>query len=42
VLPETTVASIIASGGFDSPVHFFQAGLIHGWFARKSGPVQGR
>ena len=42
VLPETTVASIIASGGFEAPVRFFQAGLIHGWFARKVRPVQGR
>lgn len=30
VLPPETVASIIKSGGFESSVQFFQAGLIHG------------
>jgi tRNA (cmo5U34)-methyltransferase len=34
VLPPGSVASIIKSGGFDSPVQFFQAGLIHAWYAR--------
>lgn len=32
ILPSATVASIIASGGFEPPVQFFQAGLIHAWF----------
>ncbi len=36
VLPPTVVASIIESGGFDTPVQFFQAGLIHAWFAKRA------
>ncbi|GMV31510.1 MAG: hypothetical protein AMXMBFR59_36350 [Rhodanobacteraceae bacterium] len=36
ILPPATVASIIASGGFDEPVRFYQAGLIHAWFARRA------
>ena len=36
VLPPATVASIISSGGFEAPVPFFQAGLIHAWFAKCS------
>lgn len=36
ILPPATVASIIASGGFDDPVRFYQAGLIHAWFARRA------
>ncbi|MEG4009334.1 class I SAM-dependent methyltransferase [Microcoleus sp. Pol11C1] len=40
VLPPTAVASIIKSGGFEVPVQFFQAGLIHAWFAKRdSGNV---
>lgn len=39
VLPPADVASIIASGGFDTPVRFFQAGLIHAWISRRSGVV---
>jgi tRNA (cmo5U34)-methyltransferase len=35
ILPPTAVASIIESGGFEKPVQFFQAGLIHGWFATR-------
>lgn len=35
ILPPTTVESIIKSGGFEAPVQFFQAGLIHGWFAKR-------
>jgi tRNA (cmo5U34)-methyltransferase len=34
VLPPASVASIIKGGGFEAPVQFFQAGLIHAWFAR--------
>jgi tRNA (cmo5U34)-methyltransferase len=34
VLPPRRVASIIESGGFEAPVQFFQAGLIHAWFSR--------
>lgn len=36
ILPPAEVASIIAAAGFTSPVQFYQAGLIHGWFARKA------
>jgi tRNA (cmo5U34)-methyltransferase len=35
VLPAERVASIIASGGFEPPVRFFQAGLIHAWLSRR-------
>jgi tRNA (cmo5U34)-methyltransferase len=35
VLPPTTIASIIESGGFETPVQFFQAGLIHAWFSKR-------
>tara|TARA_R110000787_G_scaffold240865_2_gene347072 strand:+ start:4064 stop:4762 length:699 start_codon:yes stop_codon:yes gene_type:complete len=34
VLPPTKVADIIKSAGFGVPVQFFQAGLIHAWFAK--------
>ncbi|MGH8145730.1 MAG: class I SAM-dependent methyltransferase [Rhodanobacteraceae bacterium] len=34
VLPPDVVASIIQSGGFETPVRFFQAGLLHAWFAK--------
>ena len=34
VLPPATVASLIASGGFERPVQFFQAGLLHAWCSR--------
>jgi tRNA (cmo5U34)-methyltransferase len=37
VLPPAEIASIIAAGGFDTPVQFFQAGLIHAWVSRKAG-----
>ena len=35
VLPAAEIASIIAAGGFELPVQFFQAGLIHGWVSRR-------
>jgi tRNA (cmo5U34)-methyltransferase len=35
VLPPAEVAAIIAAGGFELPVQFFQAGLIHGWVSRR-------
>jgi len=41
VLPAEHVAAIIRSGGFDEPVPFYQAGLIHAWFSkRESGDAQ--
>lgn len=33
ILPPAAVASIIQAAGFDAPVQFFQAGMIHAWFA---------
>ena len=36
VLPPRDVRDIITLGGFDSPVLFFQAGMIHAWFAKRS------
>lgn len=29
------ISSIIASGGFETPVLFLQTGLIHAWYARQ-------
>ncbi|EMR11991.1 SAM-dependent methyltransferase [Methylophaga lonarensis MPL] len=37
VLPAGKIASIITSGGFELPVQFFQAGLIHGWLSKRAG-----
>ncbi|MFJ9452815.1 class I SAM-dependent methyltransferase [Herbaspirillum sp. NPDC101397] len=34
ILAPEMVAGMMASGGFDRPVQFYQCGLIHGWFAR--------
>ncbi|MFQ3787053.1 class I SAM-dependent methyltransferase [Halomonas sp. A29] len=36
VLPPAKVASTIESGGFELPVQFFQAGLIHAWLSRRA------
>ena len=36
VLPPNKVASIIEAGGFESPVQFFQAGLIHAWLSKRA------
>lgn len=36
VLPASEVGEIIQQGGFDAPARFYQAGLIHAWFARRS------
>jgi tRNA (cmo5U34)-methyltransferase len=36
VIPPKDVREIISIGGFESPVRFFQAGLIHAWYARRS------
>lgn len=35
ILPPKVIASIIESGGFEPPVQFFQAGLIHAWFSKR-------
>jgi tRNA (cmo5U34)-methyltransferase len=34
ILPPAEVASVITAGGFENPVVFFQAGLIHAWFSK--------
>jgi tRNA (cmo5U34)-methyltransferase len=36
ILPPQEVRDIISRGGFDSPVLFFQAGMIHAWYAKRS------
>ncbi len=40
VLPLLEVASIIAAGGFDLPVLFFQGLLMHAWYARRNTILQ--
>lgn len=32
ILPAQQVAGLIEAAGFEAPVQFFQAGLMHGWF----------
>ncbi len=39
VLPPSSVSSIIEAAGFEKPVQFFQAGLIHAWCSKVSGNV---
>lgn len=36
VLPPSRIASMIESGGFEPPVQFFQAGLIHAWLSKRA------
>jgi tRNA (cmo5U34)-methyltransferase len=36
ILPPEQVASMIESAGFESSVPFFQGGLIHAWFSKRS------
>jgi len=36
VVPPSRVAAMIAAGGFEQPVAFYQAGLIHAWFSRRA------
>jgi tRNA (cmo5U34)-methyltransferase len=36
VLPPHDVRDIIVQGGFESPILFFQAGMIHAWYAKRS------
>ena len=35
ILPARSVEAIIASGGFQTPVQFYQAGLIHAWYSQR-------
>lgn len=39
VLPPEVIASMIQAGGFEAPVRFYQAGLIHAWFSRRADHV---
>src|SRR5690606_9216128 len=39
VLPLEQVSSIIASGGFETPVLFLQTCLIHAWYAQRTPTV---
>jgi tRNA (cmo5U34)-methyltransferase len=36
VIPPSEVTSIIAAGGFEPPVLFFQTLLMHAWYARRN------
>ena len=36
ILPPDGVAALAAAAGFDAPLRFHQAGMIHGWCARRS------
>lgn len=36
ILPPRDVEALIGAGGFEPPVRFYQAGLIHGWYAKRS------
>lgn len=36
ILPPSEVATIIKTGGFDTPVKFYQAGLINAWFSKRT------
>ncbi len=35
ILPPDRVAGLVAAAGFDAPLRFHQAGMIHGWCARR-------
>lgn len=35
ILPSRSVEALIASAGFDAPVPFYQAGLIHAWYCQR-------
>jgi len=36
ILPQSEVAALIAAAGFEPPVQFYQAGLIHAWFSKRA------
>lgn len=36
VWPPERVAALMASAGFEAPVQFFQAGMMHAWFCRRA------
>lgn len=37
ILPPERVAELVVAAGFDAPLRFHQAGMIHGWCARRVG-----
>jgi tRNA (cmo5U34)-methyltransferase len=39
VLPASEIEAIIVSGGFESPIQFFQVGLIHAWYSRRAARI---
>jgi tRNA (cmo5U34)-methyltransferase len=39
VRPAQEIERIIVSGGFESPVCFFQAGLIHAWYSKRAATL---
>ena len=39
VLHPREVSAIIQAGGFEQPVQFFQAGLLHAWFSRRLAKI---
>lgn len=39
VLAPDRVAAIVESGGFEPPVQFFQAGLIHAWISKRAQSI---
>lgn len=41
VLPPQRVEALLVAAGFEPPVQFYQAGLIHGWFARRAAAASG-
>lgn len=36
VLPPDKIGAMIAKGGFEAPILFFQAGLIHAWYCQRT------
>lgn len=40
ILPAPQVAGIIEAAGFEAPVQFFQAGLMHGWFGVRKADIE--
>lgn len=39
ILPTQQVAGLIEAAGFEAPVQFFQAGLMHGWFCPRKADI---
>ena len=35
ILPPARVAELVAEAGFEAPLRFHQAGMIHGWCTRR-------